>query len=218
MRAFKFTPTQTIIAAALACASTLVGAQGFTNFSGRDPGVQDIIRALKPAQAMPSGQAPAVRTRAIKFATPESAQANAPRAADVQAAVEQSADDQAPADRARSGPPPKASFDQIQFQFDSAELTPQARRMLDRIGEALGADELRGLRFAVEGHTDAVGPDQYNLTLSQRRADSVRRYLSARHGVPANMLKAIGKGESELLDDSQPGSPANRRVVIGVLQ
>jgi outer membrane protein OmpA-like peptidoglycan-associated protein len=215
MRKDQCRPTHALIATALACASSLVNAQGLTNFSGRDPGVQDIIRALKPAPAMPSGPAPTVRTRAIKFFTSEGAQTNASRHAEIQAPADTL--DEQPNDRARSTAPARASFDQIQFQFDSAELTAQARRMLDRIGEALGADELRGLRFAVEGHTDAVGPDQYNLTLSQRRANSVSRYLSARHGVPANMLKAIGKGESELLDDSQPANPANRRVVIGVL-
>lgn len=183
-------------------AAMAVAQSPLTDFAGRDPGVQDIIRALKPADAQ---QAPAVRTRAIRFPGQQTA-----------AVAPEPAGDAAPA-TSPEAPPRKASFDQIQFRFDSADLTPAARRMLDRIGEALSSDDLKGLRFVIEGHTDATGPDQYNRTLSQRRAEAVHRYLTARFGIQGDALAAVGKGEEELLDPRSPASAVNRRVVIGTL-
>ena len=63
-------------------------------------------------------------------------------------------------------------------------------------------------RVLIEGHTDAVGSELYNESLSQRRAQSVRRYLVAMHGIDAGRLEAVGLGET------QPAAgpwPAGRR-------
>jgi outer membrane protein OmpA-like peptidoglycan-associated protein len=198
------------VALLVCCAPSLAGAQGLTNFSGRDPGVQDIIRALKPAEPAARPAATGVRTRAIRLPGQQTVAANA------QTATEEAASE-ADAQPQDAGPR-KASFDQIQFRFDSAELTPAARRMLDRIGEALASDDLKGMRFVVEGHTDAVGPDEYNLALSQRRAETVQRYLTSRYGIAPRTLVPLGKGEQDLLDADAPASPVNRRVVIGAMQ
>ena len=109
---------------------------------------------------------------------------------------------------------PRLSFDQITFEFDSARISREALPVLQEIGAALRAKELAELRFLIEGHTDGVGSLQYNMRLSARRAESVKRHLMARHGLAANRLLTTGKGPSDLHDPDQPESPANRRVVL----
>ena len=73
------------------------------------------------------------------------------------------------------------------------------------------------LSIEVAGHTDARGPDAYNLDLSRRRAETVRRYLLDR-GV-TNVLTARGYGEREPIADNgtETGRAENRRVVLKVL-
>ncbi len=106
---------------------------------------------------------------------------------------------------------------EIQFKLNSAELTQQAIAQLEPLGAALNSNELAGLSFKLEGHTDASGSDQYNLNLSQRRAKSVGQYLHSNFAVDPTNLKLIGKGETELLDQSNPYAAANRRVAITTL-
>ena len=64
----------------------------------------------------------------------------------------------------------------------------------------------------VEGHADASGPETYNLTLSERRAHAVRKYLIEQHGVDSTKVLSIGRGESELYDPKDPSAGINRRV------
>jgi len=67
----------------------------------------------------------------------------------------------------------------------------------------------------VEGHTDSVGADAYNLALSDRRAKSVFDYLTSR-GVDPARIKSVGKGESEPVADNKTaeGRQENRRVML----
>ena len=109
---------------------------------------------------------------------------------------------------------PKVSFDQIQFQFNSAELTPESKAFLDKIGAAMMLPKVQSLSFEVQGHTDAKGGDAYNMALSKRRAESVKEYLVEHHKIDAKRLKAVGKGKTDLLDKEDPESAANRRVVF----
>lgn len=99
----------------------------------------------------------------------------------------------------------------VQFGFDSAEILPSARRQLDALAE--------GIRMlpptksvTIEGHTDAAGTAQYNEQLSQRRANSVKQYLVATHGISAARLQAVGLGQHGLLADLDPYAAENRRV------
>ncbi len=111
----------------------------------------------------------------------------------------------------QTGAPAPAGLDLlIGFDLDSASLTEDARQNLDAFVEALQYPALSGLRFAVEGHTDATGPAGYNLALSQRRAAAVVDYLAA-HGIDRQRLSAQGYGETRpRTPDSD--DPANRRV------
>jgi outer membrane protein OmpA-like peptidoglycan-associated protein len=64
----------------------------------------------------------------------------------------------------------------------------------------------------IEGHTDATGSDDYNLSLSQRRAASVKQYLISVHGIDAARLEAVGLGKTRPLYAADPFAPENRRV------
>ena len=102
----------------------------------------------------------------------------------------------------------------IQFEFDSARLTPDARQQLDTLAAALASEKLVGSNFAVEGYTDASGAADYNLRLSEQRAKSVQKYLSVTGGIDNTRLFVAGKGETAFADPADPESPVNRRVEI----
>jgi outer membrane protein OmpA-like peptidoglycan-associated protein len=107
-----------------------------------------------------------------------------------------------------------ASFDQITFDFNSANLTPAAKEFLDVVGEALAGEKLSGFTYEVEGHTDAKGSEGYNMALSRRRAESVQSYLVSRAGIDPARLVVTPVGESDLLYPDDPENPRNRRVVL----
>jgi outer membrane protein OmpA-like peptidoglycan-associated protein len=82
----------------------------------------------------------------------------------------------------------------VNFAYDSADLTSDARITLDRLGAALRDGRLDGFSFMIAGHTDAKGAVEYNQSLSERRAEAVRRYLVAQFGIGADRLQAKGYG------------------------
>lgn len=108
---------------------------------------------------------------------------------------------------------PRVRF-KVEFEYNSARLSPEATRILDELGKALVSPDLAQFRFRLTGHTDAQGSADYNLQLSKDRARSVRDYLMGRYNVAAARLEATGRGKEELLDPSAPNSPINRRVEI----
>lgn len=107
----------------------------------------------------------------------------------------------------------------VLFDFDRADLRPDARAALDEIAAVLA--EYAPAPAEVVGHTDSRGEDAYNQTLSERRAEAVRVYLAA-NGVEAGRLSAAGRGETapvapnERPDgaDDPEGRQQNRRVEI----
>jgi tetratricopeptide (TPR) repeat protein len=102
----------------------------------------------------------------------------------------------------------------VNFAYDSADLASDTRITLDRLGSALRDGRLDGFAFLIAGHTDAKGSADYNQKLSERRAESVKRYLIAQHGLAPGRLSAIGYGNSQLLDPSRPEDGVNRRVQV----
>lgn len=101
----------------------------------------------------------------------------------------------------------------IQFDFGSARVRPESQQALANLSQALQSTELVSSRFAVEGHTDAKGGADYNLKLSESRAQAVRDFLKSK-GIDPNRLVAAGKGATELTNSNQPFAPENRRVRI----
>jgi len=96
----------------------------------------------------------------------------------------------------------------INFAFASAVIPADSHAYLDKIAELLTQEPK--LALTVEGHTDAVGGEEYNQELSLRRADAVRSYL-VEHGVAPRQLHPVGRGKSEPLVDN-PYDGRNRRV------
>jgi len=101
----------------------------------------------------------------------------------------------------------------IEFEFDSDRLTSQGKLDLDTFGEAL-VTELRDRTVSLEGHTDAVGTDEYNQSLSERRAASARQYLIDSFGIANSRITTIGMGKSDPVasNDDPVGRSKNRRV------
>lgn len=102
----------------------------------------------------------------------------------------------------------------VTFPFDSAEITPEAQRTLDVLGEALMDGRLSSDRFEIAGHTDGVGEESYNEALSERRARAVVDYLSEKFDLPRDRLLGRGYGKTYLADPDDPRNPINRRVEI----
>lgn len=108
-------------------------------------------------------------------------------------------------------PPPKVDLE-VNFEFDSARLTDDARAVLDTLGRALQHPQLAGARIRIAGHTDGKGSDAYNLKLSERRAAAVADYLVRQHRLEAGKLVIEGHGKRKLLYPADPDNPLNRRV------
>jgi outer membrane protein OmpA-like peptidoglycan-associated protein len=102
----------------------------------------------------------------------------------------------------------------ILFATASDRIRPESTPTLDEIGTMLA--EHPELRLSIEGHTDADGDDDFNRELSERRADSVRRYLVERYGVDGGRLEAVGHGEARPVadNDTPVGKQQNRRVEL----
>jgi outer membrane protein OmpA-like peptidoglycan-associated protein len=103
----------------------------------------------------------------------------------------------------------------VLFDFDKYTLKPGAREKLAKVSGILLA--YPGLKIQLEGHTDSIGSDDYNLTLSQNRANAVQEYL-VQQGVPAGILSATGLGKANPVasNDTDSGRQQNRRVEMVV--
>jgi outer membrane protein OmpA-like peptidoglycan-associated protein len=103
---------------------------------------------------------------------------------------------------------------QIFFAFDSADILPAALPSLNELGKALSDPKLQGATFLIAGHTDAKGSDEYNLALSQRRAEAVKLFLVRTYRVDDARLSTIGFGKEQLKNKDNPFADENRRVQI----
>jgi OmpA-OmpF porin, OOP family len=103
---------------------------------------------------------------------------------------------------------------EIVFDFNSAAIRPESYRAVGSMADALHHPILLGYKFLVIGHTDAVGGREYNLKLSQRRAEAIRAALINPFGVDPARLEAVGLGEEQLRDPQHPDSQINRRVQL----
>jgi outer membrane protein OmpA-like peptidoglycan-associated protein len=99
----------------------------------------------------------------------------------------------------------------VLFDFNKYTLQPGAREKMAKVSGILLA--YPGLKIQLEGHTDSIGTDEYNMKLSQQRAAAVREYLIGQ-GVPASTVTAMGFGKSAPVasNDSAAGRQRNRRV------
>ncbi len=103
---------------------------------------------------------------------------------------------------------------EINFERGSAVLSPSARSQLSELGRALANPQLKEKRIRIGGHTDATGSYDFNIGLSQARANAVRDYLLVHYGLDKSRFDTVGYGEAEPLDPRNPLAAANRRVEI----
>lgn len=103
----------------------------------------------------------------------------------------------------------------VLFEFNKYVLQAGAREKMAKVSGILLA--YPGLKIQLEGHTDSIGTDDYNMKLSQQRADAVRDYLTAQ-GVSASTVSAIGLGKADPVasNDTATGRQRNRRVEMVV--
>jgi outer membrane protein OmpA-like peptidoglycan-associated protein len=103
------------------------------------------------------------------------------------------------------------NINDVLFDFNQYTLKPGAREKLAKVAGIVLA--YPGLKIQLEGHTDSVGTDDYNMKFSQERADSVRTYMVSQ-GVPADTVGAVGMGKSDPVasNDNAAGRQQNRRV------
>lgn len=111
---------------------------------------------------------------------------------------------------------PQFSFD-VAFDPDSSLIRPQSYQTIGRIADALSNPKLLLYTFLVIGHTEATGRRDANLTLSQRRAHSIREVLASTFKISPKRLQALGLGEEQLRDSFRPTSPANVRAQIATI-
>jgi peptidoglycan-associated lipoprotein len=109
--------------------------------------------------------------------------------------------------------------DRVKFKTDKYDLSTEAKTALDEFG-----NRVKGLTdqyfIEIQGHTDDTGSEGHNEELGQRRADSVRRYLSREHKLPLARMSTISYGDTLPVESNKTrvGRSANRRVVLVVLE
>ena len=181
-----------LLAAGPACAEEKVLREGQVTS-------QSLIEAL--------GAAPAAAPAEEAASAPE----GQPRTRSFRASVRPAA--AAAGTAATAAGPARASI-LVTFVTGSAELTPQAKKALKVLGEAMNSQQLSARKFTIEGHADPRGTEDGNLKLSQARAESVREYLVSQEKVGGERINAVGKGSTALMNTADPAAPENRRVTI----
>lgn len=106
----------------------------------------------------------------------------------------------------------------LQFPFNQAKLDEKLTASLDSLASKI--KDQNGYVFQIEGYTDTVGDKDYNYNLSQKRAQSVVRYMAEKHSIPLYRMFIIGLGEAKPIEPntSRQGRAANRRVEVHLLE
>jgi OmpA-OmpF porin, OOP family len=193
-----------VVVAALASAPSFADT---TKNLGAQPSRDQLIEMLVPH----NGVQPQERGLRVRSANPTGAE---PAAAPSTAATPSSAASPAHTASSSASRERRAVALDVKFGFNSAELTPEAKDTIRRLGAAFQSEQLASYRFRVEGHTDASGRPDYNLALSRKRAEAVREYLINDLHVAPNRLEIVGRGQQDPADPADPLSAANRRVEV----
>lgn len=193
----------------------------------RDPGSLGDVRGIRPPSARPPAESAAPATPTVTLtptpapgaATTQPPAATAPQPGPVQAPPPMATTRPAPPPPPRETTAPEgvpAVSLTVNFATGSAQLTPQARAQLDRLGAALSSPDLAPFRFRIEGHTDTTGSAALNQRLSEERAAAVAAYLQQRWGIAPGRLETVGFGQTQLLVQTPDNTAEarNRRVQV----
>ena len=106
----------------------------------------------------------------------------------------------------------------VNFDFDRSEVKPEYLSEIEGVADFMS--QYPDVIVELEGHTDSVGTDAYNLGLSDRRANAVRQVLIGQFNVQASRISAVGYGESQPVagNDSSAGRAQNRRVITVIIK
>jgi OOP family OmpA-OmpF porin len=106
----------------------------------------------------------------------------------------------------------------VKFKFNHSDLTDEAKATLDQLASKVKGS--KGYVLEIQGFTDNKGTEDYNLVLSQKRSESVVRYLAEQHQIPLFRMFILGLGEAKQVEDNKTkaGREANRRVEINLLK
>ena len=104
----------------------------------------------------------------------------------------------------------------VKFNFDKSTIKEGYYNDIDDLSRVM--KDYPDLNVVLEGHTDSIGSDAYNKTLSQERSDAVKQYMVEKNGIDTNRIKAIGYGEERPIasNDTKEGRLQNRRVEAAV--
>jgi outer membrane protein OmpA-like peptidoglycan-associated protein len=180
------------------------------------PGVarRDLITEINTTQAYTPPEDVPVTIEELPPPPPRPVPEETPQITDVQTkteVVETLTRERKPGDRYAG---PVLVTQTIHFDYDSYAIKPESFPAMDAIGDALVNPPLDKAIINVEGHTDSDGSDEYNQTLSERRAWSVKSYLVQKFGIDPNRLVIVGYGERAPIatNDTDEGKALNRRV------
>jgi outer membrane protein OmpA-like peptidoglycan-associated protein len=200
--------TNGFVCAALAGALTLF--MSSAALAGEQPTEAQILDALKPkiSRSMSSNPADAARAAEEQKAIDTLRQGQRTRSL-TSSQREQVA--------AVAKEKPKVDLE-VYFDYNSATISAQAIPSLTTLGNVLSNPDLKGSLFMIAGHTDAKGGENYNLGLSERRAEAVKRYLIEKFNISPESLTSVGYGKEQLKDKDDPFAPENRRVQVVNMQ
>ena len=108
---------------------------------------------------------------------------------------------------------PQVTFD-IKFDPDSPIVRPESYATLGRIADALSNPALQSTALLVVDHINSGGRRDFNVALTQRRADAVRDILSTTFKISSKRIHSLGLGEEQMLDATRPPAPSNLRLQI----
>ncbi len=95
----------------------------------------------------------------------------------------------------------------IQFDYNSADISASSLPAVQSLGQALSNANLKGSTFIVAGHTDAIGGEAFNQGLSERRADSIKKYLVDKFGIAGSDLVTVGYGKDKAEGSERADGP-----------
>lgn len=174
----------------------------------------ELYAACRDQEAIDTAKEATKKAKALCPAKPAPAPAMKPAPAPVPPAV-------APA--AAKAAPVAIALEDINFDFDKATITDAAKKILDRDVKVLKDNP--GIKVRIEGHACQHGADDYNMRLSERRANAVKEYL-VKEGIAADRLTTIAYGKTRPLFDEKPtaknknsaGMKANRRAHFEIMK
>ncbi len=109
----------------------------------------------------------------------------------------------------------KFRFPDVMFEFGQMDLSDEVKRSLSEVAEHIRSDK-KTAYIRIDGHTDSIGSEKYNMDLSLKRAIAVAHYMVTREGIDPKMLFVKGMGKTKLLsgNETTEGRRINRRFEI----